>query len=234
MNRNATPSRRRFCSLLAGTGTATLAGCTTLSSLITTTHTNETTLTIGPETAGLTDAERERYVDRMAERYGSWPAAEIVPEAVDLQPGLEPATRVWDGERSLAVTDSSDATLAESDTYAAVYAGDEEYAADGNEYYVYWLWSCARPRNGGALRELWSHADVRSGDVLMYDPGGDVTDNGTIGPHPERTGQDTDEFAVRWRGDNADPQLVTGSVSERRVDGDRSLEWTVHLATDAA
>ncbi len=31
---------------------------------------NKTTWTIGPNTDGLTDAEREQYVDRMAERYG--------------------------------------------------------------------------------------------------------------------------------------------------------------------
>lgn len=67
----------------------------------------------------------------------------------------------------------------------------------------------------------------------MYDPGGDVTDNGTIGYYPEKTGQDTDEFAVRWQGDHDDPQLVTGSVSERRTGEDRGLEWTVHLAADA-
>ena len=60
----------------------TLAGCTALSSP--TTYTNEAAWTISPETDGLTDAEPERYVDRMADHYGAWAADEIVSETVTL------------------------------------------------------------------------------------------------------------------------------------------------------
>lgn len=53
MDPNAAYGRRRFCALLTGTGTAALSGWTARSSL--TTHTNETTRTIGPDTDGLTE-----------------------------------------------------------------------------------------------------------------------------------------------------------------------------------
>ena len=65
---DATRSRRRVLSLIAGTGTVALAGCTADLSSRRSTPTTETATTIGPETDGLTDDERERYVDRMAER----------------------------------------------------------------------------------------------------------------------------------------------------------------------
>ncbi|WP_254766655.1 hypothetical protein [Salinilacihabitans rarus] len=223
--------RRRFLSLAAGVGTAALAGCTTpLSSW--TVHAADESTTVGPSTTGLTDDERDRYVDRVAERYGPWAADEIVPDAAlgrRLQPGIALGNLVWDGEQSLSVTDSSGATLAESDNYVAIYENEQSSASE-DERYVYWLWSCARPREAGELRKLWSHVDVTGGRIEVYDPGGDRSDNGTVSPHPEKTGLDTDEFAVRWRGEHDGVQVVTGSLSVSRDDGDeRDFEWTAHL-----
>ncbi|SEQ45488.1 hypothetical protein [Natrinema salaciae] len=192
---------------------------------------------VDPDSDGLTDDERERYVDRMAERYGSRAADEIEPDAAalsqQLQPGIALEDRVWDGEQSLTVTDSAGTTLAESDNYGALYENAQSSSLEEDDY-VYWLWSGARPREAGVLRELWSHVDVTGGgDVMVYDPGGDRKDNGTVGPHPEKTGQDTDEFAVRWQGKRTKTQRVTGSLTESRGDGDeRSFEWTVHITSE--
>ncbi len=235
----APDGRREFLSLVAGAGTAALAGCTTALSITgrSDVRTATASTTVGPDTGGLTGAEREQYVDRMAERYGSWAADDIVPDATSLdqslQPGIASGDVIWDGEQTLAVTDSSGTTLAESDNYAAIYESEQSTSLD-EDVYVYWLWSCTRLREADELRGLWSHVDVSGGgDVLVYDPGGDVTDNGTIRPHPEKTGQDTDEFAVQWQGEHDGTQVVTGSLSERRGDGDaRGFEWTVHLACD--
>ncbi|MFC3960147.1 hypothetical protein [Halovivax cerinus] len=189
-------------------------------------------MTAGPDDDGLTDDERTRYVDRMVDRYGSAAAERIGsgPEPVDLGPGVTLGDRRWADEHSLVVTDSSGDALAESDNYAAVY--ENVYPSSMEEdRYVYWLWSAARPADGCVLRECWSHVDLSDSDVLLYDPGGDRQDNGTIGPHPERTGMDDDEFAVRWRGEHAGVQVVTASLSEGREPGaPRAFEWSVHLA----
>lgn len=240
MERGAPTSRRRFLALAGGAGTAAVAGCTTALSnyFQSAAHTADDAMTVGPESEGLTDDERKRYIDRIAETYESQAVDEILPDAATLrrrlQPGIALGDRVWDGEQSLAVTDASGTTLAESDNYVALYENAQSSSLD-EENYVYWLWSGARPREAGVLRNLWSHIDVTGGgEVRVYNPGGDSRDNGTVGPHPEKTGQDTDEFAVRWQGEHAGTQVVTGSLSESRGDGtERGLEWAVHLAAEA-
>lgn len=195
-----------------------------------------------PGSTGIVTLERiVREDDRSSVIRHSCPRslASIVPDDAAvrqrLQPGVALEDLVWDGARSLAVTGSSGATIAESDNYLAIYENAQSSSAAVADGYVYWLWSCARPREAGVLRELWSHVDVTGGgDLMVYDPGGDREENGTIGPHPEKTGGDTDEFAVRWQGDHGAQQVVTGSCSTRRGDDDeRGLEWTVHLTAEA-
>lgn len=232
--------RRRFLSLFAGMGVATLAGCTTpsLERDRPSARVATESVTVGPAETGLTDDERERYVDRMADEYGSARADDIVPESgvssPGGHPGLEPAALAWDDAVSLRVTGSADETIATADNYAALY--ETNLDGDGDDsYYLYWLWSCARPRKtsdrSGELRALWTHVDlINGGDVTTYAPGSDVTDNGTVGPHPDKTGQDTDEFAVRWQGERAGVQAVTGSCVERRDARETGFEWTVYLA----
>ncbi|ELZ03940.1 hypothetical protein [Natrialba asiatica] len=232
-----TRSRRVFLSLIGGTGISAVAGCNShlIGQSESSVRTADESISVGPDATGLTDDKRERYTDRMAETYGLSAAEKIIPDIADLnrrlQPGLALSNLVWDDTQSLTVTNSSGATLVESDNYAALYE-NEQSSSSTEGHYVYWLWSCARPQEANELRELWSHIDVTGGgDVMVYDPGGDVSDNGTVGPHPEKTGQDTDEFAVRWTGEHDGLQTVTGSLSERRVDGDeRGFEWTVSLA----
>lgn len=52
----------------------------------------------------------------------------------------------------------------------------------------------------------------------------------TVGPHPDKTGQDTDEFAVRWDGNYEGSQEINGTLVERRDTWDnRSFTWSVYL-----
>lgn len=190
---------------------------------------------VGPSSTGLTDDERNQYINRMSDTYGSSAAERIIPGdgdmILDSQP-FEPTELVWDNTGPLEVTDSSDTTIMRSDNYAALYETNVE---NDDDYYLYWLWSGARPRKAsdwtGEIRGLWSHIDLTNGgDITTYAPGSDMKDNGTVGPHPDKTGQDTDEFAVQWQGERAETQIVTGSCTEKRSDAERGFEWNISLA----
>lgn len=228
-----TTDRRTFASLLAGAGIATLAGCT---GHLAPDGSADASRSVGPDATGLTDDERADFLDRMTERYGEEAAASIVPvddpDARLPRPGIEPDRLVWDATEALTATDGSGDTAVESDNYAALYETDAD-DDEGQRYYLYWLWSSARPANGdaGRVRTVWNHVDLTNdADVTVYDPAGDRSANGTVGPHPDRTGQDTDEFAVRWEGDRDDALTVTGSCVERRSpDDERGFDWNVHL-----
>lgn len=228
-----TTDRRTFASLLAGAGIAALAGCT---GVLSSERTADASRSVGPDATGLTDDERADFRDRMAERYGEEAAASIVPvDGPDVrlpQPGMEPERLVWDATEALTATDGSGDPVVESDNYAALYETDVD-DDEGNRYYLHWLWSSARPASGAdaRVRTVWNHVDLTNdADVTVYDPAGDRSANGTVGPHPERTGQDTDEFAVRWEGDRDGAVTVTGSCVERRSpDDERGFDWNVHL-----
>lgn len=230
-----THGRRTVVSLLAGAGVATLAGC---SGALSSPATADASRSVGPDATGLTDDERADFVGRMAETYGS-EAAELLipvenPDARTPQPGATFDTLVWDATEALTADDFDDSVVA-SDNYAALYETDLN-GEDDDRYYVYWLWSSARPAGGadgtdGTVTTVWNHVDLTNGaDVTVYDPAGDRSMNGTVGPHPGRTGQDADEFAVRWEGRHDDAITVTGSCVERRSPGDDAgFDWNVHL-----
>lgn len=239
-----THSRRTFVSLLAGAGVGTLAGCAGTLSSPTTVGASRA---VGPDATGMTDGERADFVGRMSETYGAAAAELITPRESSAarvpQPGATFETLVWDATEALTAGDSNDSgdfgnsgdSVVASDNYAALYETDLN-GEDDDRYYVHWLWSSAHPRSGadgtdGTISTVWNHIDLTNGaDITVYDPAGDRSTNGTVGPHPDRTGQDTDEFAVRWKGGHDDAITVTGSCVERRApEDDTGFDWNVHL-----
>ncbi|QIB74289.1 hypothetical protein G3I44_08340 [Halogeometricum borinquense] len=184
----------------------------------------------------MNDEERAEFVDRMTRKYGEEAAASITLDTDDQrvpQLGMNPQRLVWDAAETLRVTDDSEEPFAESNNYAALYATDIN-RDDSKQYYVYWLWSSANGIDDG-IRNMWSHVNLTNdADITVYDTASDRSENGTIGPHPKKTGQDTDEFAVRWKGSRDRVLAVTGTCVERRdSDDERGFNWNLHLEVDS-
>lgn len=146
------------------------------------------TMTVDPDTTGMSDAERADFLDRMSRKYGEEVASSITPgggvSTQGQQPGVEPGTLIWDDDEHLEVKNGVGDVLIESDNYAALYETDVYKNGGSEQYYFYWLWSSAQSINHGYvegnIKDFWNHINIQNdGDVTVYDPGGDITRNGT-------------------------------------------------------
>lgn len=170
----------------------------------------------------------------MNDRYGGTSAERILFDESDAaQPGIEPETKIWEGTKRIEAR-RSDEVIAELDVYLGVYQAEPE--GDDEERYLYWLWTAARPipESEAWIRRFWTGVDFTGGGELMtYTPESDRTNDGTVGPLAERTGQDSDEFAVRWEGDTVESQVIVGGCIERRMGADEmEFDWTSSLEAD--
>lgn len=145
-------------------------------------------MTVGPDASGMSDSERADFLDRMSRKYGEEAAASITPgdgvSTQGQQPGVEPGSLVWDDDEHLEVENGIGDVLIESDNYAALYETDVYKDGGTEQYYFYWLWSSAQSINHGYvegnIKDFWNHINLQNdADVTVYDPGGDITRNGT-------------------------------------------------------
>jgi hypothetical protein len=151
--------------------------------------TASSTISVGPDTRGLSKSEYESYLDRMYEKYGDqsvWgPRSDDDGDmsTQDTTPGhTENLTYVNAWTSHLEATDNDGTVIVESDNQVALYKSDvqDEY---GRDHYFYWHWTSGQSRDyatfTGNLWNMWNRVSLGSYyDMLAYDPDGDLTRNG--------------------------------------------------------
>lgn len=145
------------------------------------------TVSVGPDTPGLSKREHDSYVERMREKYGDQGVWGSTDDGDVSTQGTTPGHRenlsyvnAWTSH--LEATDNDGTVIVESDNQIALYKADveDEY---GREHYFYWHWTSGQSRDystfTGNLWNMWNRASLNSGyDMLAYDPDGDLTRNG--------------------------------------------------------
>lgn len=148
--------------------------------------TASSTISVGPDTPGLSKEEHDAYVERMREKYGDqgvWGTSDDDVSTQDTTPGhTENLAYVNAWTSHLEATDNDGTVIAESDNQVALYKSDvqDEY---GRDHYFYWHWTSGQSRDyatfTGNLWNMWNRVSLNNGyDMLAYDPDGDLTRNG--------------------------------------------------------
>lgn len=226
--------RRTVLGGLASAAVGATAGC--LGS--TTLRETGTAKTVDPTEDGLSADERAAFRDRVAQTYGSVAATRLTPdgdpEAAVRRPRLDPTDRIVDDTEQLQRVGEDGDTLVVVDNYVALYETGQT-DEDGNDYTLHWVWSAARTTTErDSVRTVSNHVDLHEdAELTTYGPGSDrEVYGGTVGPSPEETGQDTDEFGLLWEGENTDTLVITGYCAARRSGDPGSFQWRVATETE--
>ncbi|MFC7081816.1 hypothetical protein [Halorussus caseinilyticus] len=144
-------------------------------------------ISVGPDTPGLSKSEHDDYVARMREKYGDqgvWGSQDDGDLSTEAStPGhMDNLTYVNAWTEHLEATDDGGTVIAESDNQVALYKSDVKDEYD-REHYFYWHWTSGQSRDywdfTGNLWNMWNRVSLGSGyDMLAYDPDQDLTRNG--------------------------------------------------------
>lgn len=144
--------------------------------------------------------EREDYFARMATKHDEVVVDETVSPSVrsyrifptkpinnsvsiqSRRPSQQPGSIVWDTTDYTVIKDAFGRKVVDCDHYLALYETDV-YNESGERYYFFWIWAAASSFDyldfTGNIWEFHNYIDVMDGgNVLTYDPDGDIKRNG--------------------------------------------------------
>ncbi len=192
-------------------------------------------ITVGPDTPGLSKSEHDEFVAEMRDKYGEDGVWGVEPTdqftTQDNTPGhKENLTFVRAWTEHLEATDNDGTVIVESDNEVALYKSDVTDDL-GREHYFYWHWTSGQSRNHltfeGNLWNMWNRVRLNNGyDMLAYDPDGDLNRNGqtyTVGLSAAYKG-----VGVSISGDfvlSQDTVRPHPQYSEVGSDGEYAVQW---------
>ena len=153
--------------------------------------TAKSSMSIGPDSSGLSKKEHDAYIERMSEKYGSdavqnaslMSSSDSSGDGADQEPDrAENLTYKNSKTAHLEAEDNDGTVIVESDNKIAFYESDTE-DEEGRRHYFYWHWTAGQSREQGSwkgnLWNMWNRAREQDGnDMLEYSPVEDQTENG--------------------------------------------------------
>jgi hypothetical protein len=153
--------------------------------------TAKSSMSIGPDSSGLSKKEHEAYIERMGKKYGSdavrnaslMGSGSSSDGGADQEPDrAKNLTYKNSWTEHLEAKDNDGTVIVESDNKISFYESDTKDEQD-RKHFFYWYWTSGQGRDQGSFKgnlwNMWNRAREQDGnDVLQYAPDTDKTRNG--------------------------------------------------------
>jgi len=153
--------------------------------------TAKSSMSIGPDSSGLSKEEYDAHIEQMSEKYGAdatrnatlMSSSDSSGDGADQQPDrAENLTYQNARTEHLKAKDDDGTVIVESDNTITIYESDNE-DEEGQRHYFYWHWTLGESREQGSFKgnlwNMWNRAREEGGnDMLQHAPTNELTSNG--------------------------------------------------------